>query len=100
MKSICCSTVMGTARNIPNKAADGKTHPSSAAQRGFTLAKFSMPALILALLPKCPVCFAAYIALGTGISLSVAAASLLRTSLVSLCTAALLGVLYSTFRKT
>ena len=38
-------------------------------------AKFSLPTLILMLLPKCPACFAAYIALGTGISVSVAAAS-------------------------
>lgn len=95
----CCQTVTSGETSGLSKAADGETHPSAAKRRGFTLAKFSVPALILALLPKCPVCFAAYVALGTGLSLSVGTASLLRTSLVSLCAAALVWALYCTLRK-
>lgn len=98
MKSTCCSTVISPARNIANKAADGKAHPSSAKRRGFALAKFSAPALILALLPKCPACFAAYIALGTGVSVSVASASILRWTLGAICVAALIAALVSSFR--
>ena len=99
MKALtCCQTTASAARNVPNKAADGKTHPS-AKKRSFALAKFSLPTLILALLPKCPACFAAYIALGTGISVSVAAASFLRTLLMGICVAALLWILTSDLRS-
>lgn len=98
MKSSCCSTAASPARNIA-KATDGKTHPSSGKQHRFALAKLSMPALILALLPKCPACFAAYVALGTGVSVSLAAASFLRTLLVGICMASLVWILASTFRS-
>src|SRR5678815_2101837 len=93
----CCQTAV-TAAHKDAKAAGGKAHPSSARQRGFALAKFSLPTLILALLPKCPACFAAYIALGTGISLSVQAASLLRSTLLAICVAALVWIIASSFR--
>jgi predicted transporter len=99
MKSTCCSTVISPARNSDNKAADAKTHPSSAKQRGFTLAKFSVPTFILALLPKCPACFAAYVALGTGISVSVAVASFLRTLLIGICIVSLVWIFASAFRS-
>jgi hypothetical protein len=100
MKTLtCCQTTASAARNVPNKAADGKTHPSSGKQRGFALAKFSLPTLILALLPKCPACLAAYIALGTGISVSIAAASFLRTLLIGICVAILVWILANAFRS-
>ena len=37
-----------------------------------------VPASILALMPKCPLCVAAYVALATGIGISVTAATYLR----------------------
>ena len=70
--SSCCTGKASTARNSSIKAADAKAHPSPVSRHGFALAKCSLPTLILALLPKCPACFAAYMALGTGISVSVA----------------------------
>lgn len=41
--------------------------------------------LILLLMPKCPACVAAYIALATGLSLSFSGAAFLRTSVLVLC---------------
>ena len=97
-KSSCCTVTSSAACNTSIRAADGKAHPSPGRQRRFALAKFSLPALILALLPKCPACFAAYVALGTGISVSVAAASFLRTVLIGLCVASLVWIFASAFR--
>jgi len=98
-KLSCCSAAAGAAHGSSHKAADGKAHPPQVAQRRFVWAKCSLPALILALLPKCPACFAAYVALGTGISLSVAAASVLQTLLIGVCVATLVWVFVSAFRS-
>lgn len=95
----CCTVAAARLSGQANKTADGNTHPPSSAGRSFKFARWSVPTLILAVLPKCPVCLAAYLALGTGVSLSVATASLFRISVVSLCVAMLIWALVSTCRK-
>jgi len=47
------------------------------------------PSALVALLPKCPACLAAYLALGTGIGVSVTAAAWLQTGAIVLCAASL-----------
>ena len=63
----------------------GVSRSGTAARRAADLAQWVAPAATLALLPKCPMCVAAYVALFTGISLSAAAATYLRGGLVALC---------------
>lgn len=98
-KASCCNVTTGATRNTLIETADGNVHPSSIRQRRFTLARFSLPTLILVLLPKCPACFAAYLALGTGISVSMATASVLRTLLLGICVSSLVWIFASAFRS-
>lgn len=51
--------------------------------------KLAIPSIVLALLPKCPACFAAYVACATGLGLSFAAARVLRSAIIVLCAAVL-----------
>lgn len=53
------------------------------------------PAAILIFLPKCPACLAVYLALGTGIGISLSAASYLRDTAVITCT---FWLVYAVFR--
>jgi hypothetical protein len=62
----------------------------SGCSRCVTVAQWAAPGVILALLPKCPLCIAAYIALGTGIGISVSTATYLRLGLMTGCAVALL----------
>ena len=49
-----------------------------------------VPGAVLALMPKCPACVAAYVAVATGFGMSVSAAAYVRTSALALSVAALL----------
>lgn len=58
-------------------------------QRAAGCAGWIVPSLMLVLIPKCPACFAAYVALGSGIGMSLPVAAAVRTGLIGLCVAAL-----------
>ena len=71
--SCCCQDVKPTAR-----------------RRVATLVGWVVPTAILALVPKCPLCVAAYAAALTGIGISISAATFLRSSIIVAATATLL----------
>ena len=85
----CCQT--------KTRAGDGVRRPASRLRRGGEIAGWIVPSVTLALLPKCPVCVAAYVALATGIGISLPASMCLRVMLVVVCVASLAFIIAKRF---
>jgi hypothetical protein len=62
--------------------------------------KCGIPGAVLVLLPKCPVCMAAWISVATGFGISVSAAGYLRMSLIVLCIISLCYFVITRMRRT
>ena len=59
--------------------------PRRGLRRGRDVVGVAAPAVLFALVPKCPACLAAYIALWTGVGVSVTGAAYLRIGMLGLC---------------
>ncbi|RBP47319.1 hypothetical protein DES53_101116 [Roseimicrobium gellanilyticum] len=55
------------------------------ARRRVNLTGWLLPSALLVLMPKCPACMAAYIAMATGLGISLPTAANVRLMLITLC---------------
>ena len=81
------------------RIAKGDPDPPSLTRRSFNVATKMVPIAILAVLPKCPMCLAAYVALGTGIGISLAAATYIRFLLIAVCVTSLVYFTFKAVRR-
>ena len=84
MNTHCCKTA--------TRGRNDARRPASRWRFGGEIAGWIVPSAMLALLPKCPACVAAYVALATGIGISLPTAAYLRILLVILCVASLVFI--------
>jgi hypothetical protein len=61
------------------------SHPPGLFRRAWRKLQWLFPAALLVLMPKCPLCVAAYIALFTGIGVSVSTARWIQILLLAIC---------------
>jgi hypothetical protein len=89
-------------------AASGRQTPPRV-RRAREIVAWALPSAVLVLVPKCPACLAAHVALWTGLGLPLSTATYLRRVLLFVCVASLLflivqrldriGAIFSYFRK-
>jgi membrane protein implicated in regulation of membrane protease activity len=73
----------------PAKGLAGAAGKAGPLRRGLHALGWLGPGAVLVLLPKCPVCMAGYIAVLTGLGVSLTTAAAVRFSLMVVCIAAL-----------
>jgi hypothetical protein len=82
----CVVAASGSDRQtVENRNSDGDQPTRKFVQRFLSIAEWIIPGAMLALLPKCPACLVAYVAIGTGVGLSISSATYLRMALLILC---------------
>jgi hypothetical protein len=87
----CCKadSVRPGCRASGVRVATGGPHSPILRQGLRRIVEWGIPGGVLVLLPKCPMCLAAYLAIGTGIGISTSAATYMRWIVLSLCISSL-----------
>jgi hypothetical protein len=75
---------------IMDACCGNSRHPKSVGRSVRQILAWGLPNILLVLLPKCPACLAAYVALWTGIGLSLSTVMYLRWSVLLLCVGSLI----------
>ena len=91
MSAQCCHTTNGRT-GIDTASPAPKVCPEqqlSRLTRFIRSVRLIVPGALLVLVPKCPVCMSAYIALGTGVGITVSTATYLRIALIFICITAI-----------
>lgn len=67
--------------------------------RGFTILQWLIPTIVWVLMPKCPACLAGYIALATGVGVSMTVASSVRELMLLFCVVSFTYLLATRLRR-
>ena len=97
----CCGVAATSKdrRSLATQTRPNDLKPPTFLRRCFDIAEWIIPGAILALLPKCPLCLAAYLALITGVGFSMSTLMYLRMALLTLCIASLLYLSIRSIRR-
>ena len=82
----CCCGAAAASSYFP---APRRQRNASFVRRAVEVAGWLIPGTLLAFFPKCPLCVAGYVALATGLGMSLTAATYLRWALLAACLASL-----------
>ncbi|QDT71888.1 hypothetical protein [Lacipirellula limnantheis] len=85
-RGTCCCGVAAASSDSP---APLRQRNASLSHRAIELAGWLIPGTLLAFFPKCPLCVAGYVALATGLGMSLTAATYLCWALLAACLASL-----------
>lgn len=80
----------------PLKTDENKEGKKKTGRRSKDYIKMAVSAFVFVLIPKCPVCLAGYIALGTGLGISLTTATYIRFGLIIACA---LSLVYFVFKQ-
>jgi hypothetical protein len=85
----CCVSSGSSRVTDGPRIAVSDPRPTTLTRRCREIARWIVPSGILALLPKCPACIAAYFVIGGGVGISVSTAVYVRMGLIILCVGSL-----------
>jgi hypothetical protein len=89
----CCEASASRAQGVREaRAADGGSRTRVVARRGAKASGWVLPSAVLVLMPKCPACVVVYVAVVSGVGISVPMAARLRMAVLALCVVMLLYV--------